>query len=216
MFRVPWKCECMEEGKVIKRGAEATVTLGYFLGRRIVQKKRERKRYRDGRLDARLIRLRTRNEVRSMAAARSGGMRIPWIYDVDLDEGLIYMEFIDGERLNTLLYRLGDVERHSIEQALGREIARLHRSGIAHGDLTTSNIIARGKQLYFIDFSMATRPADAEQQGVDLRLLKEVFKSTHSEFEPEFAEVLKGYLAAGGDRSVVDKVAEMEKRARYV
>lgn len=201
---------------VIKRGAEATISLGTYIGRTVVMKKRERKEYRDERLDSRIIKIRTRNEVRSMAAARAAGMHIPWIYDVDMDGGTIVMQFINGQRLNSLLYNLGESERLSLERSFGAEIARMHRAGIAHGDLTTSNIIVMGQDLYFIDFSMATRPADTEQLGVDLRLLKEVYKSTHSEFESEYQEVLAGYIGAGGDAAVVDKVAEIEKRARYV
>ena len=201
---------------VIKRGAEATISLGTYIGRTVVMKKRERKEYRDERLDSRIIKTRTRNEVRSMAAARAAGIHIPWIYDVDMDGGTIVMQFINGQRLNSLLYNLGESERLSLERSFGAEIARMHRAGIAHGDLTTSNIIVMGQDLYFIDFSMATRPADTEQLGVDMRLLKEVYKSTHSEFESEYQEVLKGYIGAGGDAAVVDKVAEIEKRARYV
>ena len=201
---------------VIKRGAEATISLGTYIGRTVVIKKRERKEYRDERLDSRIIKIRTRNEVRSMAAARAAGMHIPWIYDIDIDGGTIVMQFINGQRLNSLLYNLGESERLSLERSFGAEIARMHRAGIAHGDLTTSNIIVMGQDLYFIDFSMATRPADTEQLGVDLRLLKEVYKSTHSEFESEYQEVIAGYIGAGGDAAVVDKVAEIEKRARYV
>ena len=64
---------------VIKRGAEATISLGTYIERTVVMKKRERKEYRDERLDSRIIKIRTRNEVRSMAAARAAGMHIPWI-----------------------------------------------------------------------------------------------------------------------------------------
>ena len=206
----------MQSKPILKRGAEATISLGEFLGRRVVLKKRDRKQYRDRRLDARVIKTRTRNEVRSMVAARSSGIHVPRIYDVDIADGLIVMQLIDGERLNTLLYRLNDGERRAMERRLGSEIARLHMAGISHGDMTTSNIIAFGDDLYFIDFSMAARPSGPEQLGVDMRLLKEVFRSSHSEFESEFAVVVEGYRQAGGDRTVIDKVSEMERRARYV
>ncbi len=206
----------MPEDSVIKRGAEATIFLGEYLGRRVVLKKRERKQYRDGRLDSRLIKLRTRNEARNIVAARAAGLRVPWIYDVDLREGTIVMQFLDGQRLNQLLYTVEKDLRISIERKLGAEVAKMHAAGISHGDLTTSNIIMLGGELYFIDFSMAARPADTEQLGVDLRLLKEVYRSTHSEFEKEYSVIMEGYMEAGGNRAVVDKVAEIEKRARYV
>ncbi len=201
---------------VLKQGAEATILKGEYLGRSAAFKRREAKAYRHPQLDARLIRMRTRNEVRSMVAAREAGVRTPVVYDVDLREGVIVMQFVSGERLSSLLPSMAPPQRTALERILGSEIARLHRAGIAHGDLTTSNIIFSGEALYFIDFSMATRPADTEQLGVDLRLLKEVYKSTHSEFEDEFGEVLRGYLDGGGGREVVEKIAEIERRARYV
>lgn len=206
----------MPTGSLLKRGAEATITAGEFLGRRVVVKKRERKKYRDEGLDTRIIKQRMRNEVRSMVAARAAGSHVPWIYDVDLEDGSIVMQFIDGQRLNVLLYNLADRERISLERLFGREIALLHGAGIAHGDLTTSNVIIADGVLHFIDFSMASRQADVEQKGVDLRLLKEVYKSTHSEFESEYAEILKGYRENGGDQAVIDKAAEIDRRARYV
>lgn len=206
----------MRAGLFLKRGAEATITAGEFLGRKVVVKKRERKKYRDERLDARIIKQRMRNEVRTMVAARSAGISVPWIYDVDLDNGSIVMQYIEGQRLNTLLYNIKDEERVPLERILGGQIALIHRAGIAHGDLTTSNVIVAGSELHFIDFSMASRKADLELKGVDLRLLKEVYKSTHSEFEGEYAEILKGYRENGGDQAVIDKAAEIDRRARYV
>lgn len=203
-------------GSLLKRGAEATITADEFLGRRVVVKKRDRKRYRDERLDARIIKQRIRNEVRSMAAARAAGIKVPWIYDTDLESGTIVMQYIDGQRLNSILYSLPDHGRISLERTFGGEIALLHRAGMAHGDLTTSNVIVAEGVLYFVDFSMASRHADLEHQGVDLRLLKEVYKSTHSEFEAEYAEILRGYRENGGDQAVIDKASEIDRRARYV
>lgn len=206
----------LHEGSLLKKGAEATITTGEYLGRKVAVKRRERKKYRDERLDASIIKQRIRNEARSMAAARSAGLRVPWIYDVDLESGTIVMQYIDGQRLNALLYQLTDDERISLERRFGGEIALMHRADIAHGDLTTSNVIVAGGVLHFIDFSMAARQADIEQKGVDLRLLKEVYKSTHSEFEEDYSEIIKGYRENGGDRAVIEKAAEIDRRARYV
>ncbi len=200
---------------VIKRGAEAEIFRTEFLGRNAVVKKRSRKLYRDERLDRMLISQRTRNEARCIVAAREAGVRVPRIYDVDEHEGTITMEFIDGIRLNTLLQASSAAVRHETERKFGEAIALMHRAGLAHGDLTTSNVVVRDGDLYFLDFSMGTRGAGIEMLGVDMRLLREVFRSSHSEFEQEFDIVTEAYMAAGGDRAVLEKAREIETRARY-
>jgi Mn2+-dependent serine/threonine protein kinase len=51
---------------------------------------------------------------------------------------------------------------------------------------------------------------------VDFRLLHEVYTSTHAEFEDEFKLIISGYLEAGGSEQVIDRMREIERRARYV
>ncbi len=205
----------ISENEVIKRGAEAEIIPAVFLGRRAVVKKRTRKLYRDEGLDRRITSYRIRNEVRCIIAARAAGISVPRIYDVDEKEGTITMEFIDGRRLNLFIQESSDDERHLAEKRLGADIALLHRAGIAHGDLTTSNIILREGKLCFLDFSMGSKGAGIETLGVDIRLLKEVYRSTHSEFEDEFSIIAGAYVTAGGDMAVIEKAHEIESRARY-
>ncbi|MDH2905504.1 MAG: KEOPS complex kinase/ATPase Bud32 [Methanomassiliicoccales archaeon] len=185
------------------------------MGRSAVAKKRTRKLYRDERLDRKIISQRTRNEARCIITAREMGMHVPRIYDVDEGEGTIVMEFIDGLRLNLLLLESTEKERHEIERKFGSEIAMMHRAGLAHGDLTTSNVVVRNGDLYFLDFSMGTRGADIEVLGVDIRLLKEVYRASHPDFEDEFSIVADAYVAAGGNIAVLQKAREIESRARY-
>lgn len=196
-------------------GAEASIDSGEYLGIKAVFKRRMSKGYRLPELDRKIIESRTRNEVRCIIAAREGGVHVPWVLDVDDREGLIVMEYIEGERMSTLLYAMDNSRRVELERLVGAEIARLHSAGIAHGDLTTSNIIC-GEHICFIDFSMASRNATVEQLGVDFRLLHEVYRSTHAQFEDEFNFILDGYIAAGGSMEVIKRMKEIERRARYV
>jgi len=200
---------------ILASGAEATIELSEYIGIPAVYKQRVKKGYRHPELDRRIIVSRTRNEVRCMIAAREAGVHVPWVLDVDDDAGLIVMEFIEGETLNKLLPSLGADKRKELEKNLGREIAKLHSAHIAHGDLTTSNLVFRDG-IYFLDFSMSSRPASLEQLGVDFRLLHEVYTSTHAEFEDEFKLIISGYLEAGGSEQVIDRMREIERRARYV
>ncbi|MGE4577339.1 MAG: Kae1-associated kinase Bud32, partial [Candidatus Methanomethylophilaceae archaeon] len=84
-------------------GAEAVVTASEFLGRKAVVKTRVPKGYRHADLDLRIRSSRTRNEVRVMRSARSENVRTPVIYDVDMSECSITMEFIEGVRVKELL-----------------------------------------------------------------------------------------------------------------
>ncbi|MBX8632450.1 MAG: Kae1-associated serine/threonine protein kinase [Thermoplasmata archaeon YP2-bin.285] len=200
----------------LKRGAEALVVLSSFLGRAAVYKRRLPKSYRDRRLDRRLIVQRIRNEARCIIAAREAGIAVPRIYDIDEEEGLMVLEYIDGENVSRLLYATDSDLRARIENMIGHDLALLHNAGIAHGDLTTSNLIYKGGRVYFIDFSFATRSAGYEEKGVDIRLLKEVYRSTHPEFEDEFGIIVEGYIDSGGDPKVISKAKEIDSRARYV
>jgi TP53 regulating kinase-like protein len=205
----------MLKDNVLKIGAEARISRTRFLGREAVLKQRVRKSYRDERLDRKITVQRIRNEVRSIVAARNAGLNVPRIYDVDEAEGRIVMEFIDGRRLNQMLYEVGREERISLEVLLGSSIGRMHSHRLSHGDITTSNVIVCGGRLYFIDFSLSSRPASDELMGADIRLLREVYRSTHAEFESELSLIEDAYVRNGGKTEILDKADEIQSRARY-
>ena len=92
----------------------------------------------------------------------------------------------------------------------------MHRGGIAHGDLTTSNMILNGERLYFIDLSLGEKSEELEVMGVDLHLLREAFLSAHSKVFDLFEEVLSGYLTSHpGGSDVIEKMKDIESRGRY-
>ncbi len=106
-------------------------------------------------------------------------------------------------------YRHGDLE-------IGRLAALLHKNGIVHGDLTTSNMILLDGRIWLIDFSLGGRNAEVEEMGVDLHLVKEAFLSAHSEIFDRFGIVMESYSDNfRGAKAVLERVKEIESRGRY-
>ena len=88
----------------IGRGAEATIVRTEFLGRDAVRKTRVTKGYRHPGLDQHLRSARTRTEVRVMCEARAAGVRSPVVYDADLKDGCIVMEYIRGKSVKDMVH----------------------------------------------------------------------------------------------------------------
>jgi len=211
--------------RLIKQGAEASIHLAefseifgdYFNGK-VVVKRRVPKRYRIKEIDEKLRKERTVMEARIMHRAKEAGVRCPYVYEVNLRDMEIVMEFIEGERLKELLEEVPMDERLTLCREIGRNVGRLHEAGIVHGDLTTSNMILRDGEVYFIDFGLSEFDDKVESQGVDLHLLKRAMESTHHEwFERGFSAVLEGYAEVRGVKAtlVIEKIDEIERRGRY-
>ncbi|ASJ04631.1 Kae1-associated kinase Bud32 [Thermococcus barossii] len=214
--------------KLIKQGAEAKIYLAGFgeyfgtellPGERVIVKHRIPKRYRIREIDEKLRKERTVREARVLHRAKEFGVNCPYVYEVNLKDMVIVMEFIEGDRLKELLERLGTDERLSLCREIGRQIGRLHEAGIVHGDLTTSNMILRNGKVYLIDFGLADFDPTLEAQGVDLHLLKRAMESTHyTWFEKGFEAVLEGYAEIRGREKAEEvkaKIEEIESRGRY-
>ena len=201
---------------IIRRGAEAEIHLTTWLDRQVISKHRVPKSYRLPALDDSLRIARTKKEAKLITDARRLGISTPIIFDIDLKEHKLIMEFIDGPRVKDIISELDQNERQKMFRKIGHDIGRLHKNNIVHGDLTTSNILSRGDKLYFIDFSLGDICEDIESKGVDLHLLMEAFESTHPEFLDEFKFILEGYRSEFRNAPEVEKkVAEIEKRGRY-
>lgn len=201
---------------LIKRGAEAELRRTVFLGRPAVEKARIPKAYRLSELDDRLRRSRMRTEARLMAEARAAGVSVPILYDLDLAVGTIVMEFIEGPTAKVVLDAGGP---KAVQTALeiGRVVGRLHRAGIVHGDLTTSNMILRDGAVVMIDFSLGGKDPTREARGVDLHLLREGLNSAHARAATYYREVLRGYREILSDEAEdsIATVKEIESRGRY-
>jgi TP53 regulating kinase-like protein len=156
-----------------------------------------------------------------MHSAKEAGVPTPTIFMINLAESTIVMEFIEGKQIKQILNNLSKEERLQLCQRIGVLIGRLHKNGIIHGDLTTSNMILTPEdKIVFVDFGLGEYSKELEVKGVDMHLMKRAFQSTHYKFAQEcFEAVMQGYAEIVGEeeaKNVLGKIAEIEKRGRYI
>lgn len=206
---------------LIKKGAEASLFLEDWHDRAVIMKRRLYKKYRLPQIDEKIRSYRTVHESHLLHYAKEAGVPTPTILMVDLADSNIIMEFVEGKQVKQILNELSSEERQSLAKHIGELIGRLHRNGIIHGDLTTSNMIltSTGK-VVFVDFGLGEKTTELELRAVDLHLMKRAFQSTHFRHAEEcFNAVLEGYAKVVGrdlSKKVLDKIREIEKRGRYI
>jgi len=211
----------MTTRELLKKGAEASLFLSDWHGRKVVMKTRFPKKYRPEQLDTTIRRYRTVHEPQLMHEAKLAGVPTPIIFMVDVENSVIVMEFVEGLQVKQLIDGLCETDRAELCKKIGEETGRLHRQGIVHGDLTTSNMILNAEgRIFLVDFGLGDKSSELEAQGVDLHLLKRALQSTHFQVAEEcFTAILKGYAAIRGAETtatVLEKIKEIEKRGRYV
>lgn len=206
----------MESGSTEARGAEAIVTRTEYLGYDAIVKSRPAKTYRIPELDKHLRLTRTKNEARLIREARKAGVRTPCVYDIDIHDCSITMEFIKGPTVKEVLDN-GSVDPQTLCKEIGRTIARLHSAKICHGDLTTSNmILSNDGNICIIDFSMGCSKAGTEDIGVDIRLLERAFTSAHAKLSSAFDSLMSEYYSNSSESDLIKrKVEEIRNRGRY-
>ncbi len=176
---------------------------------KVLIKKRISKGYRNSELDHELRARRTLHEARLLHEAKRY-VNTPVLYEVNKKDCTIVMEYIEGVRAKEGL-------TEEITFQIGRCIAHLHQGGIIHGDITTSNIIVKNGQIYFIDFGLGEFSDEIEAQAVDLHLLKQTLKSTHYEnWKGLWKKILEGYRKHERAEEIVSRIKDIEKRGRYV
>ncbi|MEF8833129.1 MAG: KEOPS complex kinase/ATPase Bud32, partial [Candidatus Thermoplasmatota archaeon] len=154
----------VERKELITRGAEAEVWKGEWRGREIVVKKRVKKGYRDPSLDEKVRKMRIRKEARLFREARKMGVPVPIIYDLNIEETQLVIQYFKGKRVMDCIEEGIDVDLEKI----GEYIGKLHNAKISHGDLTTSNILydVEKDDYCFIDFSLGEKESSYEYLGV--------------------------------------------------
>ena len=206
---------------LIKKGAEASLYLETWHGRKVIMKRRLPKMYRIPELDNMIRFQRTIHEPHNIHKAKEAGVPTPTIIMIDVANANIIMEFVEGKQVKEVLDHVSLEERLRLSELIGKLTGRLHKSGIIHGDLTTSNMILTpyGK-IVFIDFGLSERSVELEPKGVDLHLMKRTLHSSHYKCAEEcFKSVMEGYARVVGKqeaKKVTAKIREIEKRGRYV
>lgn len=199
---------------LLKRGAEAEIHLTEFLGREAIAKLRVPKTYRNKRIDDVLRKNRTKSEARLMSEVKKYGVSTPIIYDVNVDECMIVMEYIKGRRIKDIINNLSENERKRICYKIGESVGKMHVSNIIHGDLTTSNMILLNDKIFFIDFGLGEKNGEVEAKGVDLHVMMEGFEGAHSEVDA-FGYVLDSYKPYDKKGMAVKRMYEISERGRY-
>lgn len=188
-------------------GAEAVLTVKGD----VIKKNRVRKGYRINDIDEPLRSRRTKNEFRLIGKARRLGVKVPDILSSEKYE--IDMEFLDGKVLRDVFD--GATNYKKICENIGKSISKLHNGDIVHGDLTTSNMILKNGDIYFIDFGLSESSKKIEDKAVDLHLLKEALEAKHTKkWKIFFDEIIKNYRP-DNRKAILERVEHIEKRGRY-
>jgi len=201
--------------KLIRRGAEGDIFFTTWNSQKAILKSRKKKDYRNSSLDYRLRKQRTIRESQIMSEVKEFGIHAPLIHFVDIINCDIIMQKIDG----VLARDLPNSKLVNACKKIGRLVGTMHKNGITHGDLTTSNFIISKGNIFIIDFGLANRTLKSDDHAVDLRLFKEILNSAHADiFERAWSNFLSGYKSSVGKErfaKITNKVMIIESRGRY-
>ncbi len=201
---------------LLKRGAEAVVSFVVFDGINSVLKERIRKSYRVEELDKKLRSQRTRSEAKMTGEAMRAGIKTAAVYSTDEKNFRIFFEYLDGISLKNVFDSADNTHAAEIAEKWGLAAAKLHDSGIIHGDLTTSNLIVVGDELYFIDFGLAFFSGRDEDKAEDINLLRQSVEATHSKSaELIWKHFIEGYTTHSNNASTIKRAADIASRGRY-
>ncbi|HEU5221023.1 MAG TPA: KEOPS complex kinase/ATPase Bud32 [Candidatus Nitrosotalea sp.] len=201
--------------KLVKKGAEADIYVTIWNGLDSILKIRKKKDYRVHSLDMRIRTLRTIKEAKMISETKSFGITTPLVYFVDEKKCEIYLQLIKGKLVRDL--PLNKIIKICTE--IGKIVGTLHKNGIMHGDLTTSNFILSDQGLVILDFGLSQKTDKIDDYAIDLRLFKEVLNSAHAQIvEDAWVYFVLGYRKILGNmltEKVLSHVSVIEKRGRY-
>ena len=201
--------------KLIKKGAEADIYQTKWENSKAVLKIRKPKNYRNPILDKKIRKQRTIKESQIISQVKSAGIPAPLIYFVNSEKSSIVMQEIPGKPVHDL----PNSKITSLSKNIGKLVGTMHKNGIMHGDLTTSNFIFFKNTLYVIDFGLSQNTLKPEDFAVDLRLIKEILNSAHAKIMKQaWKNFLQGYKSAVGNAKYVKitkLVSDIESRGRY-
>ena len=189
----------------IAQGAEAIL----YKDKNKVIKDRISKSYRIPEIDVKLRKERTKTEARILHKLLRAKVNVPAVLNVNESKSTIELEFIDGTKIRDYLDESKDV--HLFKQ-IAEQTQLMHDAGIAHGDLTTSNMILKGNTVYFIDFGLSEHTDRIEDKAVDLHLLKECLRSKHFDIWEACWRIFESHYK---NKAVLDRLKKVESRGRY-
>ncbi len=201
--------------KLIKKGAEADIYQSTWNNNNAIFKIRKIKNYRNSLLDSKIRKQRTLKESQILSQVKSFGIPTPLVYFVNLKKSLIIMQEIPGKPVNDL----SESKIVELSKEIGKLVGMLHKNGVMHGDLTTSNFILFQNTVYVIDFGLSQNSIKPEDHAVDLRLIKEILNSAHAKImKSSWKNFLIGYKSIVGNTNyikITNLVLDIESRGRY-
>tara|TARA_Y100000034_G_scaffold135610_1_gene208245 strand:- start:988 stop:1647 length:660 start_codon:yes stop_codon:yes gene_type:complete len=214
--------------KIIQQGAEAII----YKKDNLVLKDRISKSYRISELDKKIRTRRTKAEAKLLLKASKiinapipltahgeGCRETGWRDSSDK----LKIPFIDGKKLSEHLENFPLAKQKQVLKQIGKDIAKLHKQHIIHGDLTTSNMIlvedkTNSPIIFFIDFGLGYFNGKYEDKAVDIHLLKQALEAKHFKHWRElYKEFEKGYRSINKSQAekVLQRLKVVEKRGRY-
>ena len=157
-----------------------------------------------------------------MVDARRLGVRTPMIYDIDLPRHRLTLEELPGPTLRQLLEdpNVPPDDLPVAVRAFGHALGVLHAGSIAHGDLTSSNVLfpeGPRRTPAFLDLSMGTRSPGLEELGIDLHLVEEDLKALSARSDALVRAFHEGYADGNpaGAKDVRARAKVIRGRVRY-
>ena len=201
--------------KLFKKGAEADLYKTTWQNSKAILKIRKTKNYRNPSLDSRIRKQRTIKESQMISFVKSFGIPTPLIYFVNLKTTSILMQDIPGKTVHDL----PESKIIELSKEIGKLVGLLHKNGVMHGDLTTSNFIFFQNTVFVIDFGLSQNTIKPEDHAVDLRLIKEILNSAHAKIMlSSWKNFLCGYKSVVGNTyyaKITKLVSDIESRGRY-
>ena len=201
--------------KLLKKGAEADIYQTKWQNSEAILKIRKIKNYRNPFLDSKIRRQRTIKESQILSQVKLFGIPTPLVYFVNLENSSITMQESPG----TPVHDLSESKIIKLSKDIGKLVGTLHKNGVMHGDLTTSNFILFQNKIYVIDFGLSQISIKPEDHAVDLRLIKEILNSAHAKIMvSSWKNFLDGYKSIVGSAyyaKITKLVSDIESRGRY-
>ena len=201
--------------KLLKKGAEGDLYLTTWNNKKAVLKIRKKKEYRNSSLDYEIRKHRTVRESQIISDVKKIGVPSPLVFFVDTKKFSILMQYISGK----IVHDLSPSKLVKACQEIGQIVATMHKNGIMHGDLTTSNFILSNGKIFLIDFGLSQKTKKPEDFAVDLRLFKEILNSAHARImEKTWKNFLIGYrkeISSSHFNKILHLVSVIESRGRY-
>ncbi len=147
------------------------------------------------------------------------GFAVPRILYVSPKERLIFEDFVEGKKVTETVKRIiasapneeNVVQDREILTRVGKEIAKVHLTGVALGDCKPENIlITSDDKVYFLDLEQATRNGNQPWDIAEfLYYSGHYMLPTHSDDAARTiaSSFIDGYLQAGGNKQNVKLAA---------